>query len=298
MKMRFISDIHNECRKHQTRLHEPGEPRYSRPWFYDIEELPDDKDTVLLLGGDIDSSGADLELYVMDLVRRFRFVFYVPGNHEYYNESIDEFDTLMRMMNRDMPDCFRAFVPGYQDPVVFDDVMFCGATLWTDLRQGDAAAIDQAKRGMMDYRQIAVSGETLRYIQMVNMYNEEEARRLFKERVMWTPELAMEAHKRDLRSIKDALDDTTTTKKVVLTHHMPKLMDFDFGHPCDPNRNMTYSFNCTDIDDETIAKADYWFCGHGHNVGEVRVGDCKIITNALGYGKYEGLPTNNTVWEI
>lgn len=72
MKIRIYSDIHQELHREDK--------------LFDIPLLDDDKNTVLILAGDIDYLKFGLELANRHS-EQFKAVIYVPGNHEYYNDS-------------------------------------------------------------------------------------------------------------------------------------------------------------------------------------------------------------------
>ena len=75
MLVRVYSDIHNEIRRY-----------YKLPqWF--PPELDKDKDTVLILAGDIDHA-KQLPKYLDELAKRFKAVVHVAGNHEFYNSNM------------------------------------------------------------------------------------------------------------------------------------------------------------------------------------------------------------------
>lgn len=309
MKIRCYSDIHNEFRKHQTQLPRdllPEDEGYeSFMYQYVIPPRDDDHETVLILAGDIDSIKTDLHAYLMKMIRRFRFVFYVPGNHEYYMHTMKSVNSMLLDMNKTMSDCFHAFVDRASSKFVLDDVLFCGGTLWTDLKGGDMEVIREVKQGLNDFRYIHIKGidsEEIYKLRQLAPHFEQyekkyhdamETRRL---NIMTTDHM-MRLHQLDKDNISRALKSSTERRKVVISHHIPCETHFSQGHACNMNNAFTHAYNCTDMD-EVIRKADYWFCGHGHNVGVVKKHDCKIIANCVGYSQREHLEPFHGVWEI
>jgi hypothetical protein len=257
-----------------------------------------------MLGGDIDSDPESLQVFLMECVKRFKFVFYVPGNHEYYSKTIAYVNGMLNEMNRDMSDCFRAWTPEYKNSVVIGHIRFIGATLWTDFDEYDPIIVYSIRNGMNDYRCIYKDGNSrddlieLRDRSVAGFIDHSEyydALQESKQQIL-LPENVYEYHLRDKKIIEEGIAFSDLTN-VVMTHHIPTELHFEFGHECNMLRDMTYAYNCTDMDD-IIRKADYWFCGHGHNVGTEYFGTCTIITNAVGYGSHEGLPTKHEVIEI
>ena len=113
MKIAYISDLHNEF------LRETGLP------VPDIK-LNEPVD-VLVLAGDIDVQEYGAQYAVRQSQHLELPVIYVLGNHEFYEaDSLpvkDKVESLTRNTDVHFLD---------SDTVIINDVMFIGATLWTD----------------------------------------------------------------------------------------------------------------------------------------------------------------------
>lgn len=103
---------------------------------------------VLVLAGDI-AVGHKAVLQALDYFLDLGFpdIVYVPGNHEYYKQSIDYFD---KAIEDNAPPHVHFLNPG---TVKIKDTVFTGATLWTNFRN-DPLSEMIARRTVNDFRYI------------------------------------------------------------------------------------------------------------------------------------------------
>ena len=83
---------------------------------------------------------------------------------------------------------------------------------------------------------------------------------------------------------KNALATKSNNKTIVVTHHGPTFVKYPEKY-VNSKINEAFATNLTDlIQDSTV---DYWICGHHRsNIGEFQIGNTKLVTNQLGYVKY------------
>lgn len=118
MKIRPISDIHLEFA------------------YMNLFPLDEDKDTILVLAGDIGLVHKPSILneyylpFLQDCSARFRAIVLVMGNHEHYGGSFVR--TVPKMREHIKEAGLTNVHLLEQETIVFDDVAFIGATLWTD----------------------------------------------------------------------------------------------------------------------------------------------------------------------
>ena len=141
MKIHLLSDLHLEF----------SVPRYR------FGAVPSD---VVVLAGDIYSGTRGIEWARSTWPTRP--VLYVPGNHEYYGRSYVEHRTRMREVAAQYDNIYLLD----RGATVIGDVLFIGATLWTNFEysgKGDigkrAEAMAFAAQFMNDYRLIRVADE-------------------------------------------------------------------------------------------------------------------------------------------
>lgn len=134
MKIRLLSDLHTEFRL-----------PYKTAEFAEYRG-----EDVLVLAGDIASGSSN----VMDVIKFFKAqgfpqIVYVPGNHEYYGTSIEDFGTKMRAKCADIEGVHFLNV----DSVDINGVQFIGSTLWTNFRDNPLAQI-QAQNRIADFKYV------------------------------------------------------------------------------------------------------------------------------------------------
>lgn len=106
MKIKVMSDLHLE---------------FGSKFVFE-EQL----DTTLVLAGDIDSKLSALQIFLEYVATKFKYVIFVPGNHEYYKYEYNEARNKMLSWSRN-----NLYVLD-NDYVKLDGVNFIGATLWAD----------------------------------------------------------------------------------------------------------------------------------------------------------------------
>lgn len=127
MLLRIVSDLHLEGFKET-------DPEKLKELFIGSDLL--DKESVLVLAGDISSKKEKLFSFLEVCSKYFAKVLFVPGNHEFYFHQFDDYNTELRNEFRryDLtPDCNIIGVAGDEvKAVTIDGVYFVLATLWGD----------------------------------------------------------------------------------------------------------------------------------------------------------------------
>lgn len=171
MKLRILSDIHLE--------------------FGDIEitKLPDDKDTVLVLAGDI-GVGMSALPFIKDMCDRFAKVLYVLGNHEFYGHYVHLIRDNWMVVATTIPN----LIVLDNGAVTIDDVVFIGGTMWTDVNNDCWFAKQNLKRYMHEFSG-TIKG--------------------------WSVDQSIQAHKETKRFFASVMADSVGDKIVCITHHLP-----------------------------------------------------------------------------
>ena len=235
-KLRILSDIHLEF----------GE--------WEIPPLPDDKDTILILAGDI-AIGEDAFDFILDYCDQFKHIIYVLGNHEFYHNDVTAIKEFWRTHG------ITKLTVLDDTTEIIDGVRFIGGTLWTDMNKSDFFVKDRAKQCMPDFRCATYKGKVL------------------------TPENTVTFHNITKCHIINELKDGYDGKTVVITHHMPHEI-------CVLEKYKGDSLNCafvTDLDELFEEEMDLWVCGHTHEIVDVVVNGTRILCNPLGYPGHERL---------
>lgn len=247
MKIRYMSDLHLEICP------------------YLIPPDSGDKEATLCLIGDICTAkqlNQDVLNFFSRASKQFKYVVWIPGNHEYYRKSlfsaevkIREFLALHKLDNVHFLN---------KQTVILDDVAFIGATLWTDIAKGDPLAMFHVENGLNDYRAIRTGPPSNRYQRTIKPKD--------------TISLHIE-HKKFIFSEVDRLNDLGLTT-VVMSHHAPS--EFSVANRFKNNNlNPAYFSNLEyDIMDSA---PDYWFHGHMHDTFEYSIGGTVVMCNPRGY---------------
>ena len=249
MKIRIFSDIHNEFGK------------------FIIPPMPDDKDTVLVLAGDVDAGNHVPRLveYLKECSTMFRHVIFVPGNHEYYHGVMETvFNDLLfgcsLQTNIHIMDC---------SDICIDDTYFIGATLWTDFENGNPMAMEYARRNMTDFEIIHVEDEHARYgSRVVTPYDVLILHNLSKDYIF-----------KRINYRKDICD-----KIVVVSHHCPSYQSV----PDIFKGNRLNGAFASSLDYDILnTEPDVWIHGHTHTSFDYQIGKTRVICNPRGYHGYE-----------
>lgn len=259
MLLRVASDIHLEFED------------------YKIPDLDADRETVLILAGDIGLvHKSNLKDRFIPFLSRaniqFRKTILILGNHEHYGGSfrrtravLQDAIGLARLEN---------VVLLEKETYVVDDVAFIGATMWTDCDKHSPFA-HQLFSGMTDSRVIRTGpNETLPY------------ERKFSAEASWVDH--MHATKYIFREIVQ--QKTAGKRVVVVTHHGPTMQSI---HPmyAGSNMNMFYASELTNQIIDT--NPQLWIHGHTHKQFDYLVDDTmehcqtRVIANPRGYAGHE-----------
>ncbi len=268
MKIRVYSDLHLDWfvikNPDFMEKHALVEGKSMIDLFWTPPHLDTDKDTVLILSGDI-WEGIKPVLwghfsYLKELSYRFKYILVVPGNHDYWGESIKSLVPKANNLLKDMnvqnvkymdKDCFKV-----------DDVLFVGTTLWTDMNKMNPLAMFDMPRIMRpDSKIIYQTFET--YIDR------------------FTSQKWVQEHYDAVDYIKMMCELNRDSKIVVITHHAPLNMLTDPAYEGDLS-NAYYSSDLSNLilDNENII---LWTYGHIHYQRDVKFEHCRIVNNCVGY---------------
>ena len=233
MKIRLLSDLHTEFRlpyKTQSFARYKGED-------------------VLVLAGDIASGSTNtMDVIKFFLDQGFPKVIYVPGNHEYYGTSFDDFNEKMASKCAQLDDVY------YLNPgrVVIDGVLFTGATLWTNFAE-DPLAQSAAHRGINDFR-------------MIRGFDVNRCAKTYYEHLGY---------------IKDQYENRGSNKVVVITHFLParECIAPRFRGP-----DLINDYFANNLGEYISTMSDTtWLFGHTHDATDIMLGDTRVVANPHGY---------------
>ena len=264
MKIAICSDIHLE--------------------FGPIELNNTDNANVLILSGDIcvakdlphsDSKKGDISRKFFRMCAlRFPHVLYVMGNHEHYH---GDFATSGKIIKEELAQYANVHLLD-QETKVIDDVTFIGGTLWTDMNKEDGITLYHMKDMMNDFRCITNGAR--------ETYYRNSAGNSYVRTARFTPDDAVEDHKKMLEYIKIMTEGKNDQKFVVVGHHAPSKLSTHPRYVKEEIMNGGYSSDLSEfILDHPQIKL--WTHGHTHEDFDYLIGSTRIVCNPRGYINYE-----------
>lgn len=193
---------------------------------------------------------------------KYRHVIYVMGNHEHYHFK---FNKTYDHLKANLPSNVHLLE---KESVEIDNVVFIGATLWTDCNNGDPMTMMTLQHGMNDYKTVT---------------NHYKAQGLYYK---LTPKVTYEDHIRAKEYIGSTAKAAGDKPVVVVTHHSPSRKSTKPQYEDDFHLNGGYSSNLDEfIMDHPNIKV--WTHGHTHHTFDYMIGTTRILCNPRGYAKYE-----------
>lgn len=230
---------------------------------FNPESTGKEKETILTIAGDFAPGVARAQLEAC--CNTFEHVIYVPGNHEYYRQVLEDTDAAFRVFEQETAN-FHFLNPGCR---LFENqkLRIIGGTLWTDLEGGNPWTVSDARAYMNDYRQIK--------------------RRLSEEKTFpLRPKDTLLINAEHRKFFEEELKKPFEGKTIVVSHHAPSLDLLDKAWPSHTASNPFYgNTGLEEWFDEYNIEA--WFHGHTHLRQRHKIGKGNIWANPRGYVGYE-----------
>ncbi len=247
MKVYVLSDIHLEFYK-----------RIPTP----LKRFPLDSATsILCLAGDISVVGNSVDhkliTWLLKCCKHFLKVIYVPGNHEYFQDSTKPITTcdstdrwFSRFSNVYNVNNFVFLNEGRTYNI--DNLCFIGATMWSPI-----------PKGLWEMTQKSISNHS---------------RIWYKKQIPWTPEVQTAVFEDHYWGVEQSLQSRNSNNKIIIiTHYIPHI---DLA--CKNNEfNSSFVFP----GERLLRLADIWIYGHTHTVKnpKTNINGCICVSNPLGY---------------
>ena len=209
---------------------------------------------VLVLAGDIHAYPERLPEFIERKIPTNIPVIFVPGNHdhEYLNvyKATEYFETLLKE--------FPNVTVLQNKEVMIDGVQFIGSTLWTDFSSEGWYRTKELKdwaSNMPDFRRIESHNGHITVDEMAELSRQAQS------------------------YIGQKLQDSTTHKRVVVTHYAPLLK----------SRSTRYGFKnvgywCNELP-HLMGRADLWIHGHVHDSSDYIEQNTRVVCNPRGHCK-------------
>jgi predicted phosphodiesterase len=229
---------------------------------------------VVILAGDISSDAVGAVRWALGPTTfpAAKAIIYVPGNHEYYGETMQDVQAQLR----ECASGTRLHVLD-GDEAVIDGVRYLGCTLWTGFglriatpvgSVSDASrGIGAARRSMMDYRCIDILDDR----------NGDESQPARRRRLR--PEDTLAIHREQREWLRCRLDEPFDGPTVVVTHTAPHRGSLAQRYAGD----WVSTAFVDELPEAFFAAPRLWVHGHTHTSFDYRVGSCRIVSNPRGY---------------
>jgi calcineurin-like phosphoesterase family protein len=230
-----------------------------------VPELDTDKETVLILAGDIGIAKrpTTYKYFLEDMSERFREVIMILGNHEHYGGN---FPTTYTKIYEACLD-FENVSILEKEAIWLDGVAFIGATLWTDMGNHDAQCIEQSKLWMNDYKTVRTGPSSEPWKRKLHPHD--------------TVADHMNAKHYIFEEIKK--QKAEGRKVVVIGHHLPSYLSVAEEFKGDPVNGAYASELFEDIMDLGDDQPEFFIHGHTHSSFDYMIGNTRIVCNPRGY---------------
>jgi len=206
---------------------------------------------------------------------KYERVFYVLGNHEFYSGRFDLVHDELRAI---LPDNVTLLE---NEVVEYKDIIWMGATLWTNANNHDQLTLYTLKYNMNDYRCIKVHNKS------ADIYHK------------LTPETTVATHVKTVNWFRETLPQYTDQKVVMITHHAPsfKSISPQYSGPGDHHMNGGYASDLSELilDHPQIKVMIH---GHVHSQHWYTIGDTLVLANPRGYKGHEQIAEDFAVLTI
>lgn len=235
-----------------------------------LPDLPNDKETILIVNGDLASISKKerIKMFFNMASPRFRHIIYVLGNHEFYHGDIDTTEFALV----DLLAEFKNVTVAGNTPqkIVIDNVAFLAGTLWTDYAK-KTYDVDNIR----NYIACSIND----HIVIKKMDN--GIKRSFH------PDDGAVIH----RQMVDFLEHEMTYMSndmtvVVCTHHLPSPSCVSPQYTItatDRMLNHAFASNLDWLIEKY--KPKYWLFGHTHNPFNFKLYETQMVCNPVGYPK-------------
>jgi predicted phosphodiesterase len=249
--LRYVSDLHLELR--ETIDHSKLIPL----WKFKSNDL--DKNYLALLGDIGNPYQENLLKFLKKITGKFTEIFYVPGNHEYYN-----LDPAIRRTKQDYDTELEKICGGFSNVILMrnrswdlNNIKIIGSTLWSHIDD------DRIQNSIRDYRLILNSESDPITIADTNRWNTEAT-----------------------EFIRGEISKNETLPCIILTHHAPlysnvELNQFtaDIKYLHGENNQAFHNDLAWLLKKPVVA----WLYGHTHYTSKFKINNVIVATNQLGY---------------
>lgn len=274
-KYRLVSDVHLEFARDPMKIIHGL-----------LRPLDTDSDTYLFVCGDLyphktrDETGF---IALEEWSKRFKYVIYVCGNHEYYGGVIEDINERIKYEVKHLKNVI--FLNN--NSFTIDDVSIFGSTFWSPLTSHPVDSYT-IKKLLNDFLMIR------------HRIEDEDGIEQYKQLLL--PARYTEMFYEAVVHYYEWISQSKARINIVLSHHGPSelstLPQFRFAEDRETQLlNQCYYFDAKNIL-PMFDKVDLFCHGHVHNSVDYKIGNTRVLTNPYGYvGHALNYKFNNTILE-
>lgn len=267
MKIQYCSDLHLEMPMNLQYLQENPLKVFGDILIIAGDLVPFDKLNIF-------------KSYLVEICEKFEKVFWLPGNHEYYFSKY-RFDYEKGFVENPIPSINNLYLID-NECITIGKTKIIFSTMWSKIQPENSLEIASS---VNDFYQIGVfdevrGGKRKLRVSDFNQY-----------------------HRTALEFIVAEVDKAKTEKEIgnieeiiVVTHHVPTLLEYPLKY-IGSKINNAFVVDLTEYIE--TSDIDFWIHGHHHyNHDNFLIGKTKILTNQLGYVRYneqQGFDWNNVI---
>mgnify|MGYP003704362511 CR=1 FL=1 len=306
MKIAVCSDLHLEFDTLKLENTEGADVLVLSGDICVVAELLDHTDEPFQYGhaGIVHSRSMRLHEFFYNCCNYFPHVVYVVGNHEHYNYDFKYTVSDLKKRLKYLPNLQ---ILEKETWTLHEEVTFIGGTLWTDMNKEDTFTMYHIKQGMNDFqcvknsnrmvtRRVPIYEENLLWTEDGKngpRYVKDEKGNMnpiaYKDKLepsKFSPEDAVEEHKKMLEFIRHVTEGQYDKKFVVCGHHTPSPFSIHEKYAHAETMNGGYTSDLTEfILDRPMIKL--WTHGHTHEDFDYMIGSTRVVCNPRGYAGYE-----------
>ncbi|KAH3767937.1 Ser/Thr protein phosphatase [Pelomyxa schiedti] len=198
-----------------------------------------------------------LREYLLSLSTKFKLIFVVMGNHEFYKSTLHDAKRVMK----EICDSISGIRLMFRSSFVVDGIRVIGTTLWTYIPPHAEAVVSST---MTDYRLITKENNEKITCHDINSWHTEDV--TFIKREILHAQLAHE-------------------QLIVLTHHAP-VINLCSTQGLHYNTKLIHGL-CTDHRDLLGSPVSAWLYGHTHWFHDQVINGTRLVSNPHGYPSKE-----------
>ena len=259
MKLLILSDLHFEFE-----LPAPGVNTYLQNVQRDSMAEAAKQADVVVIAGDTHTKGKGPKV-VQELFPG-RLVVMVNGNHEYYGQTYPHHLFKLQEQAKEIP-CLHFLE---NEAVEIGDVVFLGATLWTDCKLWESGP----QAGLFNHLETAMALQNgMTDYTRIKFFDGQRHRKLL-------PSDLVKVHIQSVRWLKEQFEIHRGRKIVVVTHHAPSFKSI----PKEFDKDVISAAYASNLDELVESSgAALWIHGHTHQGADYKIGETRVLANPRGY---------------